>query len=60
MFACGLATTIDIVVRYNTVIRLESIHYTLVAYGIKYVRLLATTLDVVVHYNTTIRPESVR
>ena len=49
-----------IVVRCNRAIKLESVHYALVAYGIKYIRLLVTTLSFVIHCNTVIRPESVR
>ena len=53
--ACMLATTFEISIRCNTTIRPESVHYVLVACGVKYVRLLATTLDIAVHCNTTIR-----
>ena len=57
-FACGLATTLDIAVCCNTTIRPKFVLCTLVACGVKYVRLLVTTLGIIVRYNTTIRPES--
>ena len=57
--AYGLVTTLDISIRCNIAIRLESIHYALVAYDIKYVHLLVITLGLIVCCNTAIRPESV-
>ena len=60
MFACGLATTLSIVVCCNITIRPESIHCTLVAGGVKYVCILATTLGVAVRCNTAITLEFVR
>ena len=60
MFPCGLATTLGIIVRCNTAIKLESVRCALVAYGVKYVRLLVTTLGVAIHCSTVIRLESLR
>ena len=60
VFACSLATTLDIAAYYNTTIRLESVRCMLVACGVKYIRLLVTTLSVVVRCNTAIRLESIR
>ena len=57
--ACGLATTLGIVIHCNTAIRPNSIYYALVACGVKYACLLATTLGIAVCCNTVIRPESV-
>ena len=56
----GLATTLSIAVHCNITIRPESVCWALVAYSIKYVRLLATTLGITVRCNKAIRPESVR
>ena len=58
--ACGLATSLSIIVRCNTAIKPESVHSALVACSVKYVHLLAITLNIAIRCNTTIRLESVR
>ena len=58
--ACGLATTLDITFRCNTIIRSEFVCCALVACDTKYVHLLATSLNIIVRCNTAIRSESVR
>ena len=52
---CNLVTTLGIVVRFNIAIKLESVHYALVACCSKYVHLLATTLSFVIRCTTAIR-----
>ena len=60
LIACGLVTTLSLIVHCNTAIRPKSIRCALVACGLKSVCQLATTLGITVRCNTTIRPWSVR
>ena len=58
--ACGLTTTLDLVVRCNIAIRPQFVSGTIVAYRLKSVFQLVTTLRIVICCNIAIKPWSDR